>query len=59
VENSQEQSELAYRAHRRLVDLLTKRKGAEAERFWTRHMAAAGEKLLTNTERLSIIELMD
>lgn len=59
VENSQEQSELAYRAHRRLVDLLTKRKGAEAERFWMRHMAAAGEKLLTNTERLSIIELMD
>lgn len=59
VENSQEQSELAYRAHTRLVDLLTKRKGAEAERFWMRHMTAAGEKLLANAEKLSIIELVD
>lgn len=59
VENSQEQSELAYRAHSHLVDLLVKRKGREAERFWTKHMAVAGERLLANPEQLSIIELMD
>jgi GntR family transcriptional repressor for pyruvate dehydrogenase complex len=59
VENSQEQSELAYRAHARLVSLLEKRKGKEAERFWARHMAAAGERLLANTKNLSIIELVD
>ncbi len=59
VENSQQQSELAYRAHTHLVDLLAKRKGREAERFWTKHMAVAGEQLLANAEKLSIIELMD
>jgi DNA-binding FadR family transcriptional regulator len=59
VDDSEGQSLLSYKAHARLVDLLLKRKGKEAERFWTRHMALAGEKLLANPGDLSIIELMD
>jgi DNA-binding FadR family transcriptional regulator len=59
VSDTEGQSLLSYRAHVRLVELLSKRRGKDAERFWTRHMAAAGEKLLADSEKLSIIELID
>lgn len=58
ADDSEGQSLLSYKAHTRLVDLLAARKGKDAERFWTKHMAIAGEKLLANSDKLSIIELL-
>jgi DNA-binding FadR family transcriptional regulator len=59
VKDSEEQSKLSYRAHTHLVDLLEKRQGDKAEKYWARHMAAAGEKLLAIPGKLSLIELLD
>jgi DNA-binding FadR family transcriptional regulator len=38
----------AYRAHEKVVDLIASGKGKEAETFWRRHMAVAGEQLLAD-----------
>lgn len=59
VDDSEGESQLSYRAHKHLVDLLADRHGDRAEAFWARHMVAAGERLLANIETLSIIELID
>lgn len=59
IENSQKQSQLAYKAHKRLVDLLEQRRGADAEKFWLRHMKITGDKFLANVEHLPVIELLD
>jgi DNA-binding FadR family transcriptional regulator len=59
VDDSEGESQLSYRAHKHLVDLLADRQGDRAEAFWARHMAAAGERLLANADQLSIIELVD
>ncbi|MFJ6569336.1 FadR/GntR family transcriptional regulator [Streptomyces sp. NPDC091292] len=53
------QRDSAYRAHKKLVGLMEKRSGAEAEQFWAAHMAEVGKKLLSSTDELSIIELME
>jgi len=50
--------ERSMKAHHRLVDLIGARRGAEAERFWERHMAAAGEMLFGQADQISIIELL-
>jgi DNA-binding FadR family transcriptional regulator len=48
----------AYRAHERLVDLIAAGQGREAEAFWRRHMAAAGEQLLRDFGDLPVSELI-
>ncbi|MFF4753635.1 FadR/GntR family transcriptional regulator [Streptomyces sp. NPDC002514] len=53
------QRDSAYRAHKKLVGLLEKRSGAEAERFWAEHMAEVGKKLLSSRDELSIVELVE
>jgi DNA-binding FadR family transcriptional regulator len=47
------------KAHRKLVDLIEKGAGAEAERFWTRHMAAVAEVQMSWLEDQSVTELLD
>ena len=53
------QQTLSLKAHNRLVKLIEKRAGAEAERFWGRHMAGVAEILMEAAESLSITELLD
>ena len=54
-----EQQARSVKAHRKLVDLIEKGAGAEAERFWARHMAAVAEVQRTWLEDQSVTELLD
>lgn len=54
-----QQREKAYRAHKKLVDLIEQRRAEEAEQFWSRHMAEAGRRLMDSSAARSIIELLD
>jgi DNA-binding FadR family transcriptional regulator len=47
------------KAHRKLVDLIEKGAGAEAERFWARHMAAVAEVQRSTSADQLITELID
>jgi GntR family transcriptional regulator, transcriptional repressor for pyruvate dehydrogenase complex len=58
-EDQEEQRTRAYRAHRRLVGLIERHDGHAAQQFWAKHMAAAGKRLLEDSETLNIIELLD
>jgi DNA-binding FadR family transcriptional regulator len=53
------QRDRAYRAHRKLFDLIQAGSGAEAQEFWAQHMAEVGKKLLEDTDQLTIVELLD
>ncbi|MFF2847363.1 FadR/GntR family transcriptional regulator [Streptomyces sp. NPDC058001] len=53
------QRDSAYRAHKKLVGLMEKGSGDEAEQFWAKHMAEVGKKLLSSTDELSIVELVE
>lgn len=54
-----EQQARSVKAHRKLVDLIEKGAGAEAERFWSRHMAAVADVQRTWLEDQPITELLD
>jgi GntR family transcriptional regulator, transcriptional repressor for pyruvate dehydrogenase complex len=54
-----ELADLSMRAHNHLLDLVTARRGDEAEKFWAKHMAAAGEVLRRKATKLSISELLE
>jgi len=54
-----EQQARSVKAHRKLVDLIEKGAGAEAERFWARHMAAVAEVQRSWLEDQSVTELLD
>lgn len=58
-QDQEEQRRRAYRAHHRLVGLIERREDDAAQRFWAKHMAAAGKRLLENSHTLNIIELLD
>jgi DNA-binding FadR family transcriptional regulator len=58
-QDQHEQRNRAYRAHRRLVGLIARREGEQAEQFWAKHMAEAGRQLLDTSSTPSIIELLD
>ena len=47
------------KAHHKLVDLIEQGAGAEAERFWSRHMAAVADIILDEAESQVITELLD
>jgi GntR family transcriptional regulator, transcriptional repressor for pyruvate dehydrogenase complex len=58
---SQDQEKLverATKAHRKLVDMIAKREGAAAERFWSKHMQIAGELLFADADN-SLIQILD
>lgn len=57
--DSAEQSARASKAMRKIVDLLKARKGAEAERYWLRHMTVAGEHLFAEGVGPSPVRLFD
>jgi DNA-binding FadR family transcriptional regulator len=48
----------AYKAHRRLTDLIEAGDGAAAESFWRHHMEVAGELLLRDLGRTSVVDLL-
>ena len=54
-----DQQARSLKAHRKLVDLIEKGAGAEAERFWARHMAAVAEVQMSWFLDQSITELID
>jgi DNA-binding FadR family transcriptional regulator len=54
-----EQQARSVKAHRKLVDLIEKGAGAEAERFWSRHMAAVADVQKSWLEDQSVTELLD
>jgi DNA-binding FadR family transcriptional regulator len=54
-----EQQARSVKAHRKLVDLIEKGAGAEAERFWARHMAAVADVQKSWLEDQSVTELLD
>jgi DNA-binding FadR family transcriptional regulator len=51
--------ERSLKAHRQLVDLIERRDGAEAERFWAKHMDAVAEVQRASTEGQLVRELLD
>jgi DNA-binding FadR family transcriptional regulator len=51
-------NERGYRAHRRLAALIESGEGAEAETFWRRHMDRAGELLLQDLGRTTVVDLL-
>jgi DNA-binding FadR family transcriptional regulator len=54
-----EQQARSVKAHRKLVELIEKGAGAEAEQFWARHMAAVAEVQGSWLEDQSVTELLD
>jgi DNA-binding FadR family transcriptional regulator len=49
----------AYRAHRKLVELVKDKDSAGAESFWRRHMEIAGEILLREYGATTVVDLFD
>jgi GntR family transcriptional regulator, transcriptional repressor for pyruvate dehydrogenase complex len=47
------------KSYHRLLDLVTARKGAEAETHWRRHMEAAANALLKGHEKTRVRDIMD
>jgi DNA-binding FadR family transcriptional regulator len=47
------------KAHHRLVNLIERGAGSEAQTFWAKHMAAVAEVLLAVAEQRSVTELLD
>jgi DNA-binding FadR family transcriptional regulator len=47
------------KSYHRLVDLVTARKGTEAETHWRRHMEAASAALLKGHEKTKVRDIMD
>jgi DNA-binding FadR family transcriptional regulator len=54
-----EQQARSVKAHRRLVDLIEKGAGTEAEQFWAKHMAAVAKIQRSWLEDQSVSELLD
>jgi DNA-binding FadR family transcriptional regulator len=54
-----EQQARSVKAHRKLISFIEKGAGAEAERFWARHMRAVGEVQMSWLEDQSVTELLD
>jgi DNA-binding FadR family transcriptional regulator len=54
-----DQQARSLKAHHRLVDLVERGAATEAERFWSKHMAAVAEVLLETAGEIPIAELPD
>jgi DNA-binding FadR family transcriptional regulator len=58
VANRKSLGDRSMKAHHKLVELIAAGEGADAERFWERHMQAAGELLLPKADRIPISEVL-
>lgn len=48
-----------YRVHKELLELLEQGEAAKAEAFWAEHLAEAGKRIMSSTEGLSIVEVLE
>ena len=56
--HEQELSKIAIRAHTRLVELIRKRSGEEAEEFWRTHLSESAKIVLGDRTTATVVELL-
>ena len=49
---------VALRAHTRLVELIRKRSGEEAEQLWRKHLAESAKIVLADRPAATVVELL-
>jgi DNA-binding FadR family transcriptional regulator len=57
-EHEQELAKIAIRAHSRLVELIRKRSGDEAEELWRKHLAESAKVVLGGRATATVVELL-
>src|ERR1039457_5744141 len=57
-QHEQELAKLAIRAHTRLVELIRKRSGEEAEELWRKHLAESAKVVLGDRSTATVVELL-
>ncbi len=57
-QTEQELAKIAVRAHARLVELIRKRSGDEAEDFWKKHLAESAKIVLGDRASATVVELL-
>ncbi len=57
-ENERELVNVAIRAHARLLELIHKRSGDEAETFWRKHLAESAKIVLGDRASVTVVELL-
>ena len=58
VEHEAELVKVALRAHTRLVELIRKRGGEEAEQLWRKHLAESAKIVLADRPAATVVELL-
>jgi DNA-binding FadR family transcriptional regulator len=57
-QHEQELAKIAIRAHARLLDLIRKRSGDEAEELWRKHLAESAKVVLGDRTTATVVELL-
>jgi DNA-binding FadR family transcriptional regulator len=57
-EHERELGKIAFRAHTRLLELIRKRSGEEAEELWRRHLAESAKIVLGDRAPATVVELL-
>ena len=57
-QHEQELAKIAIRAHTRLVELIRKRSGEEAEEHWRRHLSESAKIVLGGRASATVVELL-
>src|ERR1035437_6882286 len=57
-QHEQELAKIAIRAHTRLVELIRKRSGEEAEELWRKHLAESAKVVLGDRSTATVVELL-
>jgi DNA-binding FadR family transcriptional regulator len=57
-EHEQELAKIAFRAHTRLLELIRKRSGEEAEELWRKHLAESAKIVLGDRATATVVELL-
>ena len=57
-QHEQELTKIAIRAHPRLMELIRKRRGDEAEEFWRKHLAESAKVALGDRATATVVELL-
>jgi DNA-binding FadR family transcriptional regulator len=57
-QHEQELAKIAIRAHRKLVELIRKRSGEEAEELWRKHLAESAKVVLGDRSTATVVELL-
>jgi DNA-binding FadR family transcriptional regulator len=58
VQHEAELAKLALRAHARLVELIRKRSGEEAEQLWRKHLTESAKIVLADRPAATVVELL-